>query len=60
MFNRMITVAARESNIEEFFHYEQTQEPMPFFKNTMIIKRGKPSLRTVNLLEEESLDDIRN
>ena len=60
MFNRMITVAARESNIEEFFHYEQTQEPMPFFKNTMIIKRGKPSLRIVNLLEEESLDDIRN
>ena len=60
MFNRMITVAARESNIEEFFHYEQIQERMSFFKNTMIIKRDKPSLRIVNMLEEESLDDIRN
>ena len=26
----------------------------------MIIKRDKPSLRIVNMLEEESLDDIRN
>lgn len=60
MFNRMITVAARESNIEEFFHYEKIQERMSFFKNTIIIKRDKPSLRIVNMLEEESLDDIRN
>ena len=62
MFNRIITVAAREDNIEEFFHYELTQEPMSLFKNGMMRKPDKPSLRKVIMPEEEAIkkDDIKN
>ena len=57
----MITVAAQEGNIEEFFHYELTQEPMLLFKNGIMRKRDKPSLRKV-MTEEEVIkkDDIKN
>ena len=60
MFNRMITVAAREDNIEEFFHYELTQEPMSLFKNGMM--RKPEALRKVTMPEEEAIkkDDIKN
>ena len=53
MFNRMITVAARQDNIEEFFHYELTQEPMSLFKNGMMRKPDKPSLRKVAYTSSE-------
>ena len=58
----MITVAAQEGNIEEFFHYELTQEPMLLFKNGMMRKPDKPSLRKVTMTEEEVIkkDDIKN
>ena len=62
MFSKMTTVAAREYNIEEFFHYELIQEPMSLFKNGMIRKSDKPSIRKVIMPEEDSIkkDDIRN
>ena len=62
VFNRMITVAVREDNIEEFFHYELTQEPMSLFKNGMMKKPDKPSMRKVIMPEEEAIkkDDIKS
>ena len=58
----MITVAAGEDNIEEFFHFELTQEPMSLFKNEMMGKPDKQSLRKVIMPEEEAIkkDDIKN
>ena len=62
MFNRMMTVAAQEDNIEEFFHYELTQEPMLLFKNEMRRKPDKQSLRKVIMPEEEAVkkNNIKN
>ena len=62
MFNRMITVATREDNMEDFFYYELTREPMSLFKNGMIRKADKPSFRKVIMPEEEAIkkDDIKN
>ena len=51
----MITVAAREDNTEEFFHYELTQGPMSLFKNGMMRKPDKPSLWKVIMPEGEAI-----
>ena len=62
MFNRMITVAMREENIEELFYYELTQEPMSLFKDGMMRKPDKPSLRKVIMPEEDAVqkEDIKH
>lgn len=49
MFNRMIAVAKREESIEQFFEIELTLEPMSMFKDGMMRKPDKPSLRKVLL-----------
>ena len=61
MFNWMIAIAAREDNIEEFFHHELTQESMPLFKNGMMRRPDKPFLRKVIMPEEGAIkkDDIK-
>lgn len=55
MFNRMITVAEREDDIESFFEFELTPEPMALFKDGMLRKPDKPSLRKVIMPEENSI-----
>ena len=62
MFNWMIAIAAREDNIEEFFHDELTQESMLLFKNGMMRRPDKSSLRKVIMPEEGAIkkDDIKN
>ena len=60
MFNRIVTIAAREDNIETFFQYELTREPMSLFKNGMMRKPGKAALRKVimpkkNVIKKEDI-----
>ena len=55
MFNRMITVAEREDDIEAFFKFELTPEPMALFKDGMLRKPDKPSLRKVIMPEGNSV-----
>ena len=52
MFDRIVTIAPREGNIEEFFQYELTREPMSLFKNRMMRKPDKAALRKVIMLEK--------
>ena len=52
MFIRTVTTAAREDNIEEFFQYELTREPMSLFKNGMRRKSDKAALRKVIMPEK--------
>ena len=47
MFNRLITVAAHEEDLEPFFEFELTYEPMSLFKQGMMRDPDKPSLRKV-------------
>ena len=60
MFNRIVTIAAREDNIETFFQYDLTREPMSLFKNGMMRKPGKAALRKVimpkkNVIKKEDI-----
>ena len=55
----MIAVAEREESLEQFFKYELTSEPMSIFKDGMMRKPDKPSLRKVLLPESESLTLFR-
>ena len=55
MFNRMVTIAAREDNIEEFFQYELTREPMSLFKGGMMRKPDKAALRRVIMPEKNAI-----
>ena len=62
MFNRMVTVTAREDDIEEFFKYELTQEPMSLFKGGLMRKPDKASLRKIIMPETNVVqkEDIKN
>ena len=53
MFNRIVTIAARENNIEEFFQYELPREPMLLFKNRMMRKPDKAALRKAIMSEKK-------
>ena len=53
MFNRIVTIAAREDNIEEFFQYELPREPISLFKNRMMRKPDKAALRKTIMLEKK-------
>ena len=55
MFNRMVTIAAREDNIEELFQYELTREPMSLFKGGMMRKPDKAALRKVIMPEKNAI-----
>ena len=55
IFNRMIAVAVREESLEQFFEYELTSEPISIFKEGMMRKPDKPSLRKVLLPDSEPL-----
>ena len=54
LFNRMITIAEREDNLQSFFHYELTVKPMSLFQDGMMRKPDKSSLRKAIMLEEDA------
>ena len=54
LFTRLSTVAKREENEESYFYYEMTNEPMSLFKNMMMRKPDKPSLRKALVTDAES------
>ena len=54
LFTRLAAVTKREENKESYFYYEMTNEPMSLFKNMMMLKSDKPSLRKALVTDEES------
>ena len=54
MFRRLAAVAKREENEESYFYYEITNEPISLFKNMIMRKPDKPSLRKALVTDEES------
>ena len=62
MFNRLITVATREDDLEPIFEFELTYEPMLLFKNGMMRKSDKSSLQKVIICDEDAVrkEDIEN
>ena len=54
LFMKLAAVAKREEDEESYFYYEMTNEPMSLFKNMMIRKPDKPSLRKALVTDEES------
>ena len=52
MFIIIVTIAAQEDNIEEFFQYELTRKPMSLFKNEMMRKSDKASMKKVIMPEK--------
>ena len=55
MFNRLIAISVREESLKPYFEYELTSEPMSLFKEGMMRKPDKPSLRKVAMPDEESI-----
>jgi hypothetical protein len=49
LFTRLAAIAQSEENVEQYFEYELTTNPMSLFKNGMMRKADKPSLRKVLL-----------
>ena len=62
MFNRLITVATREDDLDPIFEFELTYEPMSLFKHGMMRKPDKPSLRKVIMCDEDAVrkENIEN
>ena len=62
MFNRLITAATREDDLEPIVEFKLTYEPMPLFKKGMMRKADKPSLRKVIMCDEDAVrkEDIQN
>ena len=54
LFTRLAAVVKREENEESYFYYEMTNESMSLFKNMMMHKPDKPSLRKALVTNEES------
>ena len=54
LLTRLAAVAKREENGESYFYYEMTNEPVSLFKNMMMRKPDKPSLRKALVTDEES------
>ena len=61
-FNRQIAVAMYEDNLEPIFEFELACGPMSLFKNGMMRKLDKPSLRKVIMCDEDAVrkEDIEN
>ena len=55
MFNRLITVAMREDDLEPIFEFELTYEPISLFKNGIMRKPDKTSLRKVIMCDEDAV-----
>jgi len=55
LFHRMVTIAEREENLEQFFQFELTAEPMSLFKDGMMRKPDKPSLRKIIMPEGDAI-----
>ena len=54
LFTRLVAVAQREKeDVEEFFSFELTQEPMSLFKKGLMRKPDKPALRRAVMKEEK-------
>ena len=47
MFVKLAAVAQREEHVEEYFEYEMTNYPMSIFKDNMMRKPDKASLRKI-------------
>ena len=62
MFNRLITVATLEDDLEPIFEFELTYEPMSLFKKGMMRKLDKPLLRKVIMCDKDAVkkEDIEN
>ena len=53
LFTRLSALAGRSENVEEYFHYELTSNPMSIFKSTFMRKPDKASLWSVILTKEK-------
>jgi hypothetical protein len=52
LFTRLAAVAQREEDVEQYFDFELTTRPQSLFKNELMRKPDKASLRKVLLTEE--------
>lgn len=56
LFTRLVAIAQREKkDIEEFFAFELTQEPISLFKHGLMRKPDKPSLRRAVMKDDEAV-----
>ena len=60
LFTRLAAVAEREEDVEKYFSYELTVRPYTLFKNELMRKPDKSSLRKILLTDESKvvLDDV--
>ena len=56
LFIKLAAVAQREEIVEEYFDFELTSYPLSLFKNGMMRKSDKATLRKVLLPEEDQID----
>ncbi|KAG1714706.1 Multidrug resistance-associated protein 1 [Nymphon striatum] len=52
LFTRLAAIAQREEDVEQYFDFELTTSPQSLFKNELMRKPNKASLRKVLLTEE--------
>ena len=52
LFTRLAAIAQRDKNVEQYFEYEFTHRPLSLFKNELMRKPDKSSLRNVLLAVE--------
>ena len=55
LFTRLAAVAQRDEDVEQYFSYEMTTDPMSLFKGGLMRKRDKPALRRALLPDDESI-----
>ena len=56
LFNRLIAIAQRESDLEQFFYYELTSYPMSIFKDGLMRKPNKAVLKNALLTSKVDVD----
>ena len=59
LFNRLSALAGREENIEKYFEFELTAYPTSLFKDGLLRKPDKASLRKLILTKEVSCQSVR-
>ena len=55
LFTRLAAIAQRADDVEQYFAYDVTHEPMALFKNELKRKPGKAALRNALLAEETDI-----
>jgi len=61
LFTRLVAVAKKDRNEERYFRFALTTEPMSLFKEMMMRKPDKPSLRKAIVKETGTIDvDMKN